>query len=125
MKPTILYVDDEDVNLFLFSHTMDEHYNVLTAVSGPEGLNVLDQNSNNVVAVISDMRMPHMDGLDFIEKAKAKYESLFYFILTGYSFNEQIEKAVETGLIDNSFTKPFDVDELSGAINELMSQNGK
>lgn len=123
MKPTILYVDDEDVNLFLFSHTMDEHFNVLTAISGPEGLNMLGQNKD-IVAVISDMRMPHMDGVEFIEKAKADFNDLFYFILTGYSFNEQIEKAIESGLINNSFTKPFDVDELSGAINQLMTQKG-
>ena len=119
MKPTILYVDDEDVNLFLFSHTMDEHYNVLTAISGPEGLKVLSENKD-IVAVISDMRMPHMDGVEFIEKAKSEFKDLFYFILTGYSFNEQIEKALESGLINNSFTKPFDVDELSGAINQLV-----
>ncbi len=122
MKRTILYVDDEDVNLFLFQHTMDSHFNILTASSGAEGLDILESNEE-IVAVVSDMSMPEMDGVEFIGTAKPKFPKLYYLILTGYSFNQEIKDAVDSGMVSGFFTKPFEVDELQGAINTLVDQS--
>jgi len=119
MKRTILYVDDEDVNLFLFQHTMDEHFTIQTAASGEEGLGILE-GSDEIVAVVSDMSMPEMNGVEFIGLAKSKRPDLFYIILTGYSFNQEIQDAVKSGLVAQFFTKPYDVNELQEAINKLV-----
>jgi len=116
MKKTILYVDDEEVNLFLFENTMNLHFHVVTASSGVRALEILNEN-NKIMALVSDMSMPEMNGVELIEIAKSKYPELSFYILSGYSFNQEIKKAVESGLVSKFFTKPYNVDELQKAIN--------
>lgn len=67
----ILYVDDEQLNLQLFATVFKKKFNVITAESGLEGLEKLDKNKD-ICIVISDMRMPEMNGIEFINTAKKK-----------------------------------------------------
>ncbi|MCP4457275.1 MAG: response regulator [Cytophagales bacterium] len=120
METTVLYVDDEDVNLFLFSRTFESTYNVLTARSGAEGLGILEANKEEIIVVISDMKMPEMNGIEFITKAKNQFKNVSYFILTGFAHNNEIEVALKTGLIQRFFIKPFDVSEIQMAITESL-----
>lgn len=122
---TVLYVDDEEINLFLFKATFASKYQVITALSGPEGLRKLDGHHNEIIVVISDMKMPLMDGLVFIQQAKAKYLHIAYFILTAYEFDERIEEALRNNVIQKFFTKPFDVPELEGAIEKAAQLSGQ
>jgi len=65
----ILYVDDEIVNQYLFKMNSSKYYQVVTASSGDEGLELLE-NDKEIRLVASDLKMPKMNGLDFIKKAK-------------------------------------------------------
>jgi len=121
---TLLYVDDEEINLFLFKATFASKYQVITAVSGSEGLKKLEGHHNEIIVVISDMKMPEMDGLAFILCAKEKYLHIAYFILTAYEFDERIEEALENNVIQKFFTKPFDVAELEVAIEKAAELLG-
>lgn len=122
IKPTtILYVDDEKINLFLFQQAFSDKYEVLTAISGEKGLEVLDENAGKNIIVVSDMRMPVMDGVEFIKMARQKYNALAYFILTAFYFDDEVEKALQEKLIDNYFTKPFDVNVIKSAFNKTIS----
>lgn len=121
---SLLYVDDEPANLFLFKASFQNSFKIYTANSGIEGLEILASNSDEIIVVISDMRMPKMNGVQFIKQAKGKYDSIGYFILTGFDFNEEIEEALKGGLINKFFTKPFDTDLIESAIEEFVqSQN--
>ena len=117
---TILYVDDEEINLFLFQHQFKAKYNVLVASSPLQGLEILQNNSDDIIVVISDMRMPKMNGLEFISQAKEKYNKLFYFILTAFDYDDDINAALEEKLIHKFFSKPFDFDEIDKAIQDLV-----
>ena len=75
-KTTILYVDDEEINLFIFEQTFQDDYKVFTANSGEEGLKQLDNHAESILVVISDMRMPNMNGVEFITQAKAKHQKI-------------------------------------------------
>lgn len=119
---TVLYVDDEEINLFLFERSFRSHYTVLTASSGEQGLSKLEDNASDIIVVISDMRMPGMDGIEFIRKAKEKHFNIAYFILTAFDFSEEINKALEEKLINKFFTKPFDIDQIKASI-EAAVQN--
>ncbi len=121
---TVLYVDDEEINLFLFKATFGSKYHVITALSGLEGLQELDGHHNEIIVVISDMKMPLMDGLAFIRQAKEKYLHIAYFILTAYEFDARIEEALSHNIIQKFFTKPFDVPELEQAINSAAEIAG-
>lgn len=113
---TILYVDDEEINLFLFEKSFGKKYSVITADSGGKGLKALENHGDKIIVVISDMRMPVMNGVEFIRKAKSLHDNIVYFILTGFEYNDEIDEAIKTDLIQKFFTKPFNYDEIDQAI---------
>jgi response regulator RpfG family c-di-GMP phosphodiesterase len=119
---TILYVDDEDTNLFIFNLTFGKKYTVHTAIGPEEGFEKLKEFGQDIQVVISDMRMPAMNGTEFIRKAKVNYPYLLYYILTGFDYNEEIEKALEENLIQACFTKPFEMEEIEAAIFQALDQ---
>ena len=59
----VLYVDDEDVNLFLFEQMFKDHFPLKTAISGMLALEVLDT-TPEIGVIFSDMRMPLMNGIE-------------------------------------------------------------
>jgi response regulator RpfG family c-di-GMP phosphodiesterase len=115
----ILYVDDEPVNLMLFELNFKGIYNVVTATSGMEGLQKLKENPE-ISIVISDMRMPGMNGIEFIRKAKLDYPHIVFFILTGYDITEEIANALNEKLINKYFSKPFNIKEIVKTIEEVL-----
>jgi two-component system response regulator (stage 0 sporulation protein F) len=116
-KITLLYVDDEQINLTLFKINFGKKYNVLSANSGQEALEILKSN-RAITVVISDMKMPGMNGIEFIKQAKKEYPNIIYFILTGYGFTDEISDAIESRLVNKYFSKPFDMNDLAASIDE-------
>ena len=116
---TLLYVDDEPINLTVFELNFNKKFNVITAVSGEDGLLKLEGNKD-IIVVISDMKMPGMNGVEFIKKAKADFLNIAYFILTGFDITDEISEALENNLIQKYFRKPFNVKEISDAIEEAI-----
>ncbi len=120
---TILYVDDEESNLFLFKVSFESKYSIYTAISGQEGLDELEKHDDEIIVVISDMRMPGMNGVEFIKKAREKHNGrLVYFILTGYDYNQEIDEAIKNGMIHKFFTKPFDMEQIDIAITDAVKE---
>lgn len=110
-KKTILYVDDESLNLLLFKMNFEKNYHVITCESGTEGLNIL-RNNEGIDIVISDMKMPRMNGVEFISQAHAIASHLRYYILTGFEISDEIQSALDSGQIRRYFQKPFNVNEI-------------
>ncbi len=119
-KINILYVDDEQINLQLFSMLFENKFNIITASSGGEGLNVLKTNKNFSI-VISDMKMPGMNGIEFIKKAREKYQNIRYFILTGFEITKEISDALKQKIICSYFKKPFIPIEVETKINDVLN----
>ena len=117
----ILYVDDEKINLDLFKLSFLGKYEIITALSGNEGLKILE-NINDVSLVISDMRMPGMNGLEFIETASQKFNGIVYFMLSGYDKKPKISQAIENQLIKKYFTKPFNKKLLEEEIEKCLNK---
>ena len=115
----ILYVDDEPINLQLFEINFSDNYQVLIADNGFSGLDVLDKNPD-ILIVISDMKMPNMNGLEFITKAKNNFPDKRFYLLTGFEITEEIKAALETGLILKYFRKPYSKNEIERAIKEVI-----
>lgn len=118
-KIKLLYVDDEPINIYLFSRMFGKKYEVKEADSGFKGLEILKENSD-IRVVISDMQMPVMNGLEFIAQAKSLYPKIHFCILTGYEITDQIKESIATGLILKYFQKPFKMSEIDKAIEEEM-----
>ena len=119
---TVLYVDDEKDNLFVFKANFNRKFEVITTLSPEDALKELDLHHEEIIVVISDMRMPAMNGVEFIKKARARYKNIFYYILTGYGHNDEIEKAISDNIIESYFTKPFDALEIEKVILDATSK---
>ena len=115
-KQTILYVDDEEINLVVFEANFNRKFNVITADSGFEGMKVL-KNKTDIPIVISDMKMPGMNGIEFIKTAKKQFPNIVYFILTGFDITDEISSALDDKLINDYFKKPFNSREIEDSIN--------
>ena len=107
----ILYVDDESINLKVFKLVFGKRNEVITADDGFMGLEKLKENPD-VNVVVSDMRMPHLNGVEFIKKAKMQYPEIRYYIFTGYEINEEIEQAIKENYVLQCFNKPLGLKEL-------------
>ena len=94
--PTLLFVDDEPSILSSLQRLFrPKGYKILTAESGEAGLAILD--THPVDLVISDMRMPKMDGAQFLEKVRAKTPETMRLLLTGYADVTSTINAINKG----------------------------
>ena len=111
IKPKVLVVDDEETYLRTLRRILRKDFNVLTAGSGPEGIEVLEQNKD-VALIMSDQRMPFMTGSDFLGEALKLAPDSIRFLITGYSDLDAVVEAINTGHIYRYITKPWNPDEL-------------
>ncbi|MFB9844509.1 response regulator [Mucilaginibacter ginsenosidivorans] len=119
-KITILYVDDEENNLFSFKATFRLKYRVLTALSGDEALKLLKANTVNII--ITDQRMPEMTGVEFLEKVLKDFPDPIRILLTGYADMGAVVDAVNKGKIFHYISKPWNEDELDSTINRAYAE---
>ena len=113
----ILYVDDEVNNLNSFRAALRRYYNVFTAESGAEGIEILQKNDIHVV--VTDQRMPNMTGVQFLQHIPGDQDNI-RIILTGFSDIESIIEAINTGKVYRYITKPWDKDELKITIDNAV-----
>lgn len=82
--PTLLFVDDEPSILSALRRLFRPHgYRIFVAESGASGLTILEQETIDLV--ISDMRMPEMDGASFLKQVRARWPKVMRILLTGYA----------------------------------------
>jgi two-component system, response regulator, stage 0 sporulation protein F len=115
----ILYVDDEDINLQLFKLTFQKKYEILLAESAKKGLKIFE-NTSNINLIISDMRMPAIDGLEFIDMVKEKNKDIPCLILSGYEMTDRIQEAIHAKTIVDYMMKPFQKDKLENLMQRAM-----
>jgi response regulator RpfG family c-di-GMP phosphodiesterase len=119
-KITILYVDDEENNLFSFKATFRTKYQVLVAISGEEALKILA--TKQVHVIITDQRMPEMTGVDFLEKVLEKFPDPMRILLTGYADMNAVVDAVNKGKIFHYLAKPWNEEELDMTIQRAYEK---
>ena len=112
-------MDDETINLELLQLTFMNELEVLTANSAREGLEILEMNPD-IQVVISDLKMPVMNGLDFIKQVKQKSMERVCMLLTGFMESEVMLEGFNKELIFRYIMKPWRRDELMDAILEAI-----
>ncbi|MDA3896053.1 MAG: sigma-54 dependent transcriptional regulator [Desulfobacteraceae bacterium] len=117
-KTTVLVVDDEEITLHMLKVMIGKlGYQVLTAESGEQALDVMD--INDVDLVISDQHMPGMDGHALLQRIKKKHEYLPVIMLTAYGSIEKAVEAIKNGAIDY-LTKPLHSDALRLVVERTL-----
>lgn len=116
----ILCVDDEKNVLRALQRVfLDDDYEFFTAVSGPEGLDILDREPG-IRVVISDYRMPEMNGVDFLREVHIRYPETVRIVLSGYADTAAVVDAINEGQIYKFIPKPWNDDELRVTINNAL-----
>jgi len=117
----ILCVDDERnvlkalVRLFAF----EEGYEIFTAESGEEGLDILEE-EKDIQLVVSDYRMPGMNGVDFLAKVCELYPDTVRMVLSGYADTAAVVEAINLGQIFKFIPKPWNDDELKATFGMAL-----
>ncbi|MGD9977856.1 MAG: response regulator [Bacteroidales bacterium] len=117
----ILYVDDEKINLELFKINFRNDYEVFLADSALKGLDIIKQ--HDIMVVVSDLKMPQMNGLDFIERIKAESPSKVCILLTAFMESDVMFKAFNKELIFRYIMKPWRKDELKEVIELALKKH--
>jgi CheY-like chemotaxis protein len=121
-KPKILCVDDEKAVLDGLSLNLRRRYEVLTAQSGAEGLEILGR-GDPIAVVVSDMRMPGMDGATFLSRARQALPDTVRILLTGHSDMNSAIAAVNEGQIFRFLTKPCPAPVVLAAVDAAAEQH--
>ncbi len=120
-KYTLLLVDDEPHVLASLRRLLrKEGWQLLLAGSGREGLDLLA--ANRVDLVVSDMRMPQMDGATFLKQVRCQYPQVTRLVLTGYAEREAVRRAFDEAGIHEMIAKPWDDEELKGILRGFLQQ---
>ena len=116
-KPVVLIVDDEKSARDGLVRALRREYNVLAAENGTTALEVLA--SRNVDVLLSDVRMPGMDGITLLQRAVANYPELTCIILTAYGDVDIAVEAMKQGATD-FMTKPINLDKLELVLDRVL-----
>lgn len=116
-KLKLMVVDDEPDNLDLLYRTFRREFAVHKAESGLDALAVLEAEGEMAV-IISDQRMPGMNGTEFLSKTVDRYPDTIRIILTGYTDVEDLVGAINSGKVFKYITKPWSPDELKSVVNQ-------
>jgi response regulator RpfG family c-di-GMP phosphodiesterase len=121
MSNRVLFVDDEPHVLEGIRRTLRKQVEVVTATSGADGLRLLSE-ASPFALIISDMRMPLMDGAQFLAKAREHSPDTVRMILSGQSDLQATIAAVNEGHIYRFLNKPCSAEQLAKAVEDGLEQ---
>ena len=119
-KHRILFVDDEPKVLSAIRRGLRKDFDVVTASGGKDALKLVRQEEFSVI--VSDCRMPEMDGIEFLRRASQVSPESTRVVLTGNMDQETAVRAVNQGEVFRFITKPCVTDDLKRALNAAIRQ---
>lgn len=117
-KINVLFVDDEEQILKAIRRSFGQNYNVILANGGKAALDALENHKIDII--VSDMRMPMMDGYQLLKIVKEKYPNVIRLILSGYMDESIVFKAIQNGLAKLYLVKPWDNQQLQNTIQKVF-----
>ena len=125
MSKKILFVDDEPGVLEGYRRLLHKEFSVETVLSAEEGLAAIAAAGEDPYAVIvSDMRMPKMDGAQFLARVRIVSPDSVRIALTGYADIQTASQAVNEGALFRFLTKPCEKEVLAKALTAGLLQHG-
>jgi FixJ family two-component response regulator len=112
----VLFVDDEEKTRKYFCRLFGDKFNILVANDGMQGLEVFNENIDNIAVVVTDQRMPNMTGSQLLEKVSDLKPSCIRILSTAYADIDTAIEAVNKGGLYQYITKPWEINDLEAAI---------
>jgi Nif-specific regulatory protein len=116
----ILVVDDEQDNLDAFRFNFRKTFDIVTATSGPEALQILADKP--VAVVVTDQRMPKMTGVELLREVRARTPETVGIILTAFTDVDVLIEAINLGQVYRYITKPWDAKEVRGVLQYAIER---
>ncbi|MDY7015297.1 MAG: SpoIIE family protein phosphatase, partial [Cyanobacteriota bacterium] len=116
-KLKLMVVDDEPDNLDLLYRTFRREFKVFKADSAINALKILDTEGEMAV-IISDQRMPVMNGTEFLSRTVDRFPETIRILLTGYTDVEDLVDAINSGKVFKYITKPWKPDNLKAIVQQ-------
>ena len=116
-KHTILSVDDEVNNLQLLRRTLRHDYNIMTASNGKEALEIVEHHGKEISLIVSDQKMPEMQGTEFLKQVSNEYPDIIKILLTGHLDVDAIVDSINDCHLYQYIVKPFDPEVLKMTID--------
>jgi DNA-binding NtrC family response regulator len=122
VKPSVLIVDDERNTREGLRKAFRAKYEMFTAESAEQGLEILDENKIDVV--LTDLRMPGMDGLAFVRKVRGRNNPPVMILFTAYGTIQTAVQAIKEGAFDY-MAKPLNLENLEILIDRGLEQRAE
>lgn len=116
-KLKLMVVDDEPDNLDLLYRTFRRDFRVYKADGAMKALELLDSQGEMAV-IISDQRMPLMNGTEFLSKTVERFPETIRILLTGYTDVEDLVEAINSGKVFKYITKPWNPENLKAVVQQ-------
>jgi DNA-binding NtrC family response regulator len=121
-RAKLLLVDDETAFLEAMTRRLNRRdFQILTAASGLEALEVLSESGEKIEVVILDVKMPGMDGVETLSEIKRKFPLIEVIMLTGHATVDSAIDGMKKGAYDY-LMKPCDMDVLVTKVNEATGK---
>ncbi len=117
----VLLVDDEPNVLSGLKDILRKYFNIYTATGAADGLKILSA-AGPFAVVVSDMRMPEIDGAQFLSEVKERYSDSVRILLTGQADTESASRAVNEGGVYRFLTKPCPPEELIDIVSKAAEE---
>lgn len=114
----VLYVDDEQTNLFSFKASFRREFNITTTDSGDEAIRLIESQRFHII--VSDQRMPGMTGIELFQKIKVSHPDPIRVLLTGYADVNAVIDAINKGEVYRYVTKPWNPNEVKNIITSAF-----
>lgn len=121
MSDTILYVDDDEANLFVLQAACGRELKVITAHSGQQALEIMRE--REIAVLLSDQRMPGMSGVELFEQTKSEFPDVVRVLISAYSDFQDATAAINRGHVQRFLRKPWVIEELKANLREALELN--
>lgn len=119
-KAVILYLDDEQENLNSFKAAFRRDFKIFTAINAEEAEKILDKEASTISIILSDQRMPKINGIEFFERIKEKYPEMIRILVTGYTDINVVIDAINKSQVYKYIQKPWDVNYMRKIIEQAF-----
>lgn len=121
-KPRILFVDDDIAVILSLKRSMRDEFHVEVALGAEQALQILEQ-TGPVAAIVSDMKMPDIDGANFLAEAKKRAPTTTRIMLTGDMSSDTSIKAINTGQVFRFLQKPYPLPSLRRVLRDAVDEH--
>ncbi len=118
LSGTVLYVDDDTANLTVLEATCVGEFDVLTAPSGVEALEIMAE--REIAVLLVDQRMPGMTGVELLETARQRHPHVLRILITAYSDLADAIAAINRGQVRSYIRKPWEPEQLKAVLRDAL-----